>query len=648
MLKNFAIVYFCFHLTSLLCQETDTISLRYIKELSKLKDDTNKVLKLIEYGNHLEKTSIDASAEQYILAGKISEKINYPIGIIKYISNYTFGLNMKGKFEESLKLNQQSLAIARKINDKFRIASSLANCANVYSYMSQYKKALEYYEQSRAIFIETKDQKRLNQINGSIAITYNNLGSSLMKDSLLFLKSIQYSEEAIRGGYLVKDTLFVAQQLSSMLGTYGNIKRNDEVRKRGKEALALLDKIGDITYIAQVYVSLGYADMNDKKYQSAEDYLLKAINLFEQNGNIFGKLSAMNALVLLYDDTKEYKKQLKVIKEAVEISEQNGGINLGGLYSNYGQSLRNNGDYKNGFYFFEKGELLTDSLEGLDIKKQIFDLEAQYESEKQKNEILALESKRKSQRMWIWGLAISLLGIGLYAFLTYKNLQINKKLAQNEIQNLKQQHQLSATESIIKSQEEERHRMARDLHDGLGGILSGIKYSLNTMTGNVILPESSVTVFNNALGQLDTAINEMRRVAHNMMPESLLKFGLNDALKDFCHNINQTGSMKVHYTTNLTERLEQTTEVTLYRIVQELINNAIKYANATDLYIQLSKNDDKLLLSVEDNGIGFDMSKLEQNAGIGLKNIENRVAYLNGKLEIQSQPDKGTLTIIEI
>jgi signal transduction histidine kinase len=433
-----------------------------------------------------------------------------------------------------------------------------------------------------------------------------------------------------------------------MIGTYGNLNRNDEVRKRAKEALALLDKIGDITYIAQVYVSLGLADKNDKKYKSAEQYLLKAIKLYEQNGNIFGKLSAMQGLTLVYDDTKEYKKQLKVSKEAVEISEQNGKINIDDLYSNYGQALRNNGDYKNGFFYFEKGEMLYDSLEGLQIKKQILDLEALYENEKQKNKIFALESKRKSQRMWIWGLAISLLGIGLYAFQTFKNLQINKRLAQNEIQSLKQQHQLSATESIIKSQEEERHRMARDLHDSLGGILSGIKYSLNTMTGNVILPESSVTVFNKALGQLDTAINEMRRVAHNMMPESLLKFGLNDALQDFFDSIVRTGKLKVHFTSNIKDRLEQTTEVTLYRIVQELINNALKHAQASDIYVQLSQNDDKLLLSVEDNGRGFDTSSLNENEGIGIKNIENRVAYLNGKIEINSQPGKGTLTIIEI
>jgi two-component system, NarL family, sensor kinase len=107
--------------------------------------------------------------------------------------------------------------------------------------------------------------------------------------------------------------------------------------------------------------------------------------------------------------------------------------------------------------------------------------------------------------------------------------------------------------------------------------------------------------------------------------------------------------LKVHFQSyNFDKRLDQTVEVTIYRIIQELINNTLKHAEATEVYVQLNQDDQHLTISVEDNGKGFDINKLNQTKGIGIQNIENRVAYLNGKIDIQSSEGKGTLTFIEI
>ena len=192
-------------------------------------------------------------------------------------------------------------------------------------------------------------------------------------------------------------------------------------------------------------------------------------------------------------------------------------------------------------------------------------------------------------------------------------------------------------EAALKGEEQERTRLAKDLHDGLGGMLSGIKYSFQTMKGNLIMTPDNAQAFERSMDMLDSSIKEMRRVAHNMMPEALVKFGLNTALKDFCNDINLSGALKVTYQSIGLENVEveQTTAIAIYRIVQELLNNTIKHAGANNAIVQVSKSDGLLAVTVEDDGKGW-------------SNIENRVEFLKGKLDVNSQPGKGTSVLIEL
>jgi len=135
----------------------------------------------------------------------------------------------------------------------------------------------------------------------------------------------------------------------------------------------------------------------------------------------------------------------------------------------------------------------------------------------------------------------------LILFLSYRNYRQNKEIQLRRINELEREKKLTATEAVFKGEEQERTRMAKDLHDGLGGLLSGIKYSLNTMKGNLIMTPENNQTLERSMDMLDSSIKEMRRVAHNMMPEALVKFGLDTALKDFCNDINQSGALKVNY-----------------------------------------------------------------------------------------------------
>ena len=170
----------------------------------------------------------------------------------------------------------------------------------------------------------------------------------------------------------------------------------------------------------------------------------------------------------------------------------------------------------------------------------------------------------------------------------------NKSFSSNGSVNLETEKQLTATEAVLKGEEQERTRLAKDLHDGLGGMLSGIKYSFQTMKRNLIMTPENQQAFERSMDMLDSSIKEMRRVAHNMMPEALVKFGLDTALKDFCNDINQSGALQVNYQSIGMENavLDQTTAITIYRIVQELINNTMKHAAAKTAIVQVSKTNE--------------------------------------------------------
>ena len=168
------------------------------------------------------------------------------------------------------------------------------------------------------------------------------------------------------------------------------------------------------------------------------------------------------------------------------------------------------------------------------------------------------------------------------------------------------------------------------------------------MKDNLVITPENMTVFERSLDMIDTSIKELRRVAHNMMPEMLTKFGLDEALKEYCNTINATQLLAVKYQSlGMDIRVDKSTEIIIYRIIQELLNNVMKHAVATEVMVQLIKGDGRFSIMVEDNGKGFDTALLKSSKGAGLTSIRSRVDYLKGRLDIHSEQGKGTLVNIE-
>src|SRR5690606_35764310 len=290
------------------------------------------------------------------------------------------------------------------------------------------------------------------------------------------------------------------------------------------------------------------------------------------------------------------------------------------------------------YAYLEKPELTNQYtakyMEALDrystesFQKPLSTMEVRYETEKKEIKITALEKQRQ---LYIWlgiaGIVILLIALA-FAFIRYRLAVSRRKLAEEAAQRLEQEKQLVAVQATLDGEAAERTRLAKDLHDGLGSMLSLVKFNLPQVTGEAAVLEAiDVSRFQKAIGMLDDSISELRRVAHHMMPESLLRYGLKASLTDFCAAIPIA---EFHYFGS-EARLSEKMEIMIYRCVHELVNNALKHAQANHINVQLVQEEDRLSFTVQDDGIGFDQEKVTE--GMGLQNVRQRVAAFAGEMQ---------------
>ncbi|MDR1379934.1 MAG: histidine kinase [Tannerella sp.] len=242
-------------------------------------------------------------------------------------------------------------------------------------------------------------------------------------------------------------------------------------------------------------------------------------------------------------------------------------------------------------------------------------------------------------KLLYWGLGTACIIALLLAFglLIYRH-----RFRAMQARQLNGEKQLIATQAVLDGETAERSRLARDLHDGVGGMLSAVKLNLNEIRNSAAPGNAEQTRFGDTLKILDQSIVELRRIAHQVMPETLMRYGLKTSVEDFCHTVPNA-----HFQYFGSEdRLDYRLEVLLYRCACELVNNAVKYADAADIHIQLMIEDGLASLTVHDNGVGFD--PLKDTIGTGLRNMRTKVLAYNGNMYIKSVPGKDTEVSIEI
>lgn len=331
------------------------------------------------------------------------------------------------------------------------------------------------------------------------------------------------------------------------------------------------------------------------------------------------------------------------------------------LYDGLAQTYAGLGKMDLAYQWQKRYSQLSDSISETRLARDINGLELKYRNAERIKEIDGLKTQNehaelaaKNNRLIQWLLiatAIFLLIVAVF-YIQY-NISNKKLIAQKELSYLQQlneiehQQELQYSKAMIQGEEQERRRMARDLHDGLGGMLAGVKINLsaqldNQDQGHMKLPLQRV------FGQIDNAVTELRRIAHNMMPVNLLNFGLKTALKDLCETL-MTPTTRIDFQSfEIDSNIPEQTQINIYRIVQEMLANSIRHADATNIILQCSQNGHIFFITQEDNGKGFDINAAPAESGIGLSNIRNRVGFLKGKMEIESIINQGTMINIEL
>jgi len=588
-----------------------------------------------------------AKSKHYAIAGiAIAEKAKNLLMTGTLYRNLGVAYYMVSQHDTALIHLRHALDIAQKIKNNLLTAQVYGAMANLYNVTGEYTKSLQFYLKALPIFEKEGRKDRVRVILGNIG-SLNNAMQNFDEAEKYFFQSEKLSIE-------LNDKAGLAQ-------AYDGLSRVNIHREDYKKALDYAFKAADysrqtgnkqeeaiaIQGIAWVYYE------HYKDYNKAEAYARKGLKLTEELGFPSDISAMLNTLSNIYFHQARYRECEATALKAIAIDTTDANI-FSNLAANVIRAGIHLGDKKQALYYFDRYRQIFNIQSAKEFQQALQDMTVKYETEKKEREILKLSSQKQKRNIVIYalfGLFIILAGLG---FSIFHNVRKNKIIVEQQLlvkekqlAELEKERQLIATKSVLKGEESERSRMARDLHDGLGGLLSGVKINLSSMKGNSIITSENAQAFDHAIRLLDNSISELRRVAHNLMPETLNHYGLKTALGDFINEMNNNPATKLSFSFFGADiRFESQLELTLYRIAQELVNNALKHAEATKIDLQLIADVDRVCVQVVDNGKGFD-TKCNPCEGKGLFVIRDRVTAYNGTFELESTPGHGTEASIE-
>lgn len=548
---------------------------------------------------------------------------------------------------EAIDWYRQAMELLRNTYDKkaeVEYANLLMSKGLVFQKNGDLQRAFELYLDAEERLYRHKEYDRLLRL-------YPKIGDIYLRNQLDTVRNRLYIEKAEAILPHIKDTDQIANFYIVKANTlfYGN--QPDAAMELMDDAIHLLKRTQqpDQYLLGTAYYNMAYYLRNLERYPEAEAYYRRSLKAYVETGIQYDIIDAVTRIggCLYYQERFEEAEKylLKGLKMAENIGSK---VMMRNAYDVLSYLEYERGNFKEAYGYLD--QYVTLHLDILSEKQQttINFLQAKYEDEKKLQQISNL--KARNIRIWLMagGLVLILVLVLLALLYRQRSLRNERRLAQEKVALLEREKRLVATQAVMEGETAERSRLARDLHDGLGGMLSVIKLNLHQVKKNALMAADDVNGLNSVLGLLDQSMQELRRVAHNMMPEALVKYGLKTALADFCGNIDNA---QFHYFGE-EKRLDPNLEVTVYRTAFELVNNALKHADASAINIQLVQQSDKLALTVHDNGKGFNADEntkvqTEQNCGHGLINIENRAAAYGGTMDILSAPEQGTEITVE-
>ncbi len=554
-----------------------------------------------------------------------------------------------GKLSFALENNLKSLDIRLQLNDNHLVASSYNKISIIYNDLGSHQNALKYMYLSLEIFEKNKDT--LNMIR-----TYDNISTAYSK-----LKLVSESEKFIKKSDNLAQYI---TDLNEKTWHYCNVGYN--YSQKGQFDLAIdyyekaslfAEKSNNKPLLSTIYINFGYVYSQKKDQQKRFNYYQKAYDLNKSFGGTTDMALICNNLGAYYYDKNDFSKAQYLFKEGLTYIDSTFYSYQLTLWKSLTEVYIKSGQKENALFAFQKVISIKDSIFNKEGVKQIMEMKTKYEMDEisnqnlllmKENQINELELKGTQNKISFLIFILVLIILGSFLYFNYQRFKITEERFKQQalLDQEKIKQQVLRSEAIIETENHERSRIAKDLHDGVGQILS--TSHLNLIHLSELHPEIKNDL-EKVINLVNDSIKEVRLVSHELMPQSISKKGLITAIEEFLDKLKIQDKLEIEFEVyDFTDKIKPDIEVVIYRVLQEITNNIIKHAKATHINIQLSKDTEEILLIVEDNGIGFDFENAILKSGIGLKNIISRVELFHGKVNFDSKIGNGTTITVEI
>jgi two-component system NarL family sensor kinase len=602
------------------------------------KQGTERINALSQLSKSIRTRNADSAKQFALQALQLSKKQKYTYGELNATNKLAAVHVLNAKYDSTIILAGTVLANPEAKDDAIR-AESYGSLAAANWHLGKPDDAIMNYMRSADLW---QKQKNMGEYGGAlVGIGYVYQSQNKLAEAEKYIK---LGLEAIKTSDNVHA---LANAYHALANTYG-------MNNKFKEALAI-DSIGlELAYknnidfsLSMFYDNMANCYMYSGDFDKSYELFKKCIPLDEKRGNNKQLSDTYLNLGNLFLMQNKPDAAIRFLDSSIILADASG----------YKQGKQNSlqllsdaykakGDDKKALEYLNKMIVVKDSLVSEAREKKIVELQSLYETDKREKELLLQKEQLSKQRYIMIGISALFVMVVVLMYMLYRRRQL-KQEARLQTEIIKQQD--IATQSVLEAEEKERKRIAGDLHDGVGQMMSAVKMNLSSLASKIQLTnEHDAALLDKTILLVDESCKEVRSVSHNMMPNALLKAGLSSAVKEFIDKIDHSKLQVNLYTEGLQQRMANNVETVLYRVIQEIVNNVIKHAEANQLDISLIKDADGISCTVEDNGKGFDFSSTENVEGIGLKNIQTRINYLKGTVEWDSSTGKGTLVAIHV
>ncbi len=566
-----------------------------------------------------------------------SQKIDYPKGeataysLLGLLAYYTSNLDSANYYQ------LLSLELRKELKDTLGMVKAYIDLGNIAADWGNLNQAVEEYLNAQPLVEALKDTKQL-------ATLYANIGS-IFHEQQDYDKTLEYYFKSLD----FKDKM----PPNAIASVYGNISLvykeqglYEEALTYSFESLELRKEIGYIRGMGICYDGIGSIYLKMNQLDSAATYYNLANNIYRNVGDIHGLCMSLGGIGNVLFAQGKFEEAKNMYLEALPMAEEEGLLVIQrDLYLALANVYEAQNNYNEALQARKKYEIAKDSIINEETNNRISELITQFETTQKEQQLklnqIEIERQQEINRFQIMGFGGIVAFLLLAGFLYFSRSRIKAKA---ELQEAIAREQKIRFKAVIDAQEQERKRVAQDLHDGLGQLLSTARLNVSALEDSLDPDDSeSDKIWLNALSLIDESVQEVRNVSHNMMPSALIRLGLVAALREQVAKINRAGKIAVTLDVEgMDTRLDEAVEITLYRVVQEVMNNAIKHSNAKEIVVRIARANGKLEVSIKDDGTGLDLQLIKRSTGIGWKNIYSRVELINGVIDMNSSPGAGT------